>query len=1375
MTTTIVRRPPRRRAAPKIESADFPMQEPPGLPETQSGSLSQLLMYLPMGASSAVMMLVFIQPGQNRLLMYLASGLMAVSMVAMGMVQLAKAGTDRKQRLAGERRDYLRYLGQVRKVVRQAVDKQRESVLFTHPDPARLWTLATPGDLSRLWERRTTHPDFAEVRIGLGEQRLAMKLQPPQTKPVEDLEPLCASALRRFLKAYNTVGDVPIAVYLRGFARIHLEGDAEVARGMVRAILAQLVTLHAPDDLRVAVCASTQRLTHWDWVKWLPHAQHPTEVDALGPVRLISDAWSDLDGLLGAADGGEEDRLDQRARFEAGAEVTAQEPFVLVVVDGGEVAHNARLAAAGYRNVLAIDIIEESGDPGQKWGSDGAGALPLPAPGDKLSLRLRLSPNEVQNVRLDRRRNEKTTRLGRSDQLSLVRARALARLLAPYRMVVAAEQAGPGAFTGNVDLLALLGAGDAETLAPTALWQGRSVWDNLRVPIGVNERGEPIELDLKESAQGGMGPHGILIGATGSGKSETIRTLVLALALTHSSEKLNMVLVDFKGGATFLGLEHLPHVSAFITNLSDELPLVDRMQDALQGELVRRQELLRAAGHPSLTEYEKARANGAALAPLPTLVIIVDEFGELLATQPEFMDLFVMIGRLGRSLGVHLLLASQRLEEGRIHQLETHLSYRIGLRVFSAMESRSIIGTSDAYDQPLQPGSGYLRTSTTSLEKFKGAYVSAPYRTTTQSGARRTPSPAAHPGLLPFVPGYVAPAARSEPEPAAEQQEQPGETAEVVADSATETLLQFVVSRLRDAGPAAHAVWLPPLTTPATLDELLPVLRVDPQRGFGVRIDGLKVPMGLIDRPFEQRRDLLVADLGGGKGHMAVVGAPQMGKTTVLRTLIAGLALTNTPREVQFYLLDFGGGGLSTLAKLPHVGSAAGRLDRERVNRTLSEVTNLLAHREAAFQRQGIESMSAYRKARARGEHAGDPYGDVFLVIDGWFTFRQEYDAHESRIQEIATRGLTYGVHLMISSTRWSEIRPWLRDMTQTRFELRLGDPTESEIDFRVSKSVPEVPGRGLTPDKYHYLTALPRVDGGAMADVGEAVADLVERVRGAWHGPAAPQVRLLPTQMSVTDLPVPEGDLRVAIGVDEERLAPLWHDFSATPHLFAFGDTETGKSNLLRLIAKAIVSRFSPDEARIICADPRRQLQDSIPAAYQLAYTFDSTALKDVIKDAAAAMRKRIPGADIPPDRLAKRDWWNGPRLFVLMDDYDLLSSTTNYPAEGLVELIAQGAPIGLHVVVARTTSHGMRGMMDPVIRRMWETGTPGLLFSCRRDEGTFMGDAKPQTLPPGRAQLVDRRRVRLIQTGFVPPPAETQPHDGPLPPDDVSYLRTA
>src|SRR5262249_34517751 len=198
---------------------------------------------------------------------------------------------------------------------------------------------------------------------------------------------------------------------------------------------------------------------------------------------------------------------------------------------------------------------------------------------------------------------------------------------------------------------------------------------------------------------------------------------------------LNFVLVDFKGGATFLGMDGLNHVSAVITNLEDELPLVDRMYDALHGEMVRRQEFLRAQGnYASLRDYEKAREGGAVneqgrpLTPMPTLFLVLDEFSELLSAKPEFAELFVMIGRLGRSLGVHLLLASQRLEEGKLRGLDTHLPYRVGLRTFPAAESRIVLGTPDAYELPQAPGNGYLKIGTESLTRFKAAYVSGAYK-----------------------------------------------------------------------------------------------------------------------------------------------------------------------------------------------------------------------------------------------------------------------------------------------------------------------------------------------------------------------------------------------------------------------------------------------------------------------------------------------------------------------------------------------------------------------------------------------------------------------------------------------------------------------
>ena len=382
---------------------------------------------------------------------------------------------------------------------------------------------------------------------------------------------------------------------------------------------------------------------------------------------------------------------------------------------------------------------------------------------------------------------------------------------------------------------------------------------------------------------------------------------MLGLALTHSSEMLNFVLVDFKGGATFLGLDQLPHTSAVITNLADEAALVDRMQDALQGELVRRQELLRAAGnYRSALDYEQARAEGADLEPLPTLFVVVDEFSELLSAHRDFIDLFVMIGRLGRSLGVHLLLASQRLDEGRMHQLETHLSYRIGLRTFSAMESRGVLGVPDAYQLPSQPGNGYLKTDTTTLVRFKAAYVSGPYR----RRAPRTPEQAVVAGRI--VPLRrrttwrrrrirAAAASRSRHRGraggralAAERRRSTGCGTRRAAGPPG---LAAAARRAADPGPAAAAAGR---RRRARADR-----RLGPAGGV------LSVPVGVVDRPFDQRRDLLMADLSGAGGHVGIAGGPQSGKSTLLRTLITALALTHTPREVQFYCLDFGGGTLT--------------------------------------------------------------------------------------------------------------------------------------------------------------------------------------------------------------------------------------------------------------------------------------------------------------------------------------------------------------------------------------------------------------------------------------------------------------------------------
>ncbi|HET6857951.1 MAG TPA: type VII secretion protein EccCa, partial [Streptomyces sp.] len=1314
----ILFRRPARRKGPELPSGDLSLQEPPTLPEVTPDS-SAIWTYLPMALMSVSMMMMFMRPGMAKSsggFIYIALGMMVVASAAMMIGQVMKRNSERKQRMKGERRDYLRYLRQTRRKVRGSIVDQQQALSWRHPAPDALSSFVRT---TRLWERRASDEDFAEVRMGVGDQRIAMKLTPLSTKPVEDLEPLSAHALRSFTKAYSTVRDQPIAIYLRAWSKVLFRGDEDEIRALVRGLLGQLAVFHSPDDLWIALCVSDERRAEWEWAKWLPHTLHRYEEDGAGPVRMVTSAFNELENLLGA-------EFHERPGADPDAVPGREEPYTVIVIDGCSLPAGHRFDGYGFRNAVVLDL---------------TGALAW-KPG-RTTLRLEVEEESVALVRTDRDRKEQSTPLGKPDRFGPKGALALARLLAPYRMSLGSDESKP--FSSDVELTALLNIPDLHRHEPASLWQRYTGSSRLRVPIAVSGEGRPVELDIKESAQGGTGPHGMLIGATGSGKSELLRTLVLSLALTNSSETLNFILVDFKGGATFLGLDELPHTSAVITNLADEVALVARMQDALHGELIRRQELLRAAGnYTSALEYEKARASGVPLQPLPSLFVVVDEFSELLSAHRDFMELFVMIGRLGRSLGVHLLLASQRLDEGRMHQLESHLSYRIGLRTFSAMESRGVLGVPDAYELPPQPGAGFLKSGVEALTRFRAAYVSGPYerrRHVIQAQVARQ--------VVPWTAQWVVPRAPADPDLTGEAEEEP--EAEGADEESGDTLLSVAIDRLRHSGPPAHQVWLPPLETPSTLDQILPPLTPDPHFGLTTAdwpLRGrLTVPVGIVDRPFDQIRDLLTVDLSGAGGHVAIAGGPQSGKSTLLRTLITALALTHTPREVQFYCLDFGGGTLAALDELPHMSGVAARVDAERVGRVIAEVSTLLSKRERFFLEQGIDSMPTYRKRRAAGEFPDEPHGDVFLVIDGWSTVRQDFDRHIPTFNALAARGLNYGVHLVITTARWVELSSAVRDQAGTRVELRMGDPMDSQIDSRKAAAIPRSPGRGLTAEKLHYLSALPRVDGVEDADdLADGVAGLVAAISENWTGPSAPRVRMLPTSLPVSDLPPAEGEggLRIAIGLDENELAPVWHDFAEHPHMIVVGDSESGKTNLLRVIAKGITDRYTPAEARIMTVDYRRELVETVPEAYRLGHAVSLDILKELVDGVARAVKQRVPGEDIAPSRMRLCDWWQGPRLFILVDDYDMLGSGPMVqPFAPLLDHLALGHEVGLHLIVARSSAGAGRGLNESLLRRLQEVNTPGLLLSCPPSEGYLFGSVKGRELIPGRAVRIARRKT--------------------------------
>ncbi|OBH07475.1 MULTISPECIES: type VII secretion protein EccCa [unclassified Mycobacterium] len=1197
-----------RRPAPAVATADIAVEAPPSPPPPRSPG------WLPVAASIAglgVMTAVFFSGSTAaRNPIFLAFPAMTLASVAVA------AGRGRRQGrgIDTDRVEYLGYLSRLRATVTEIATAQRLSLRWSHPDPDTLWTLIGGP---RMWERRASDPDFCLARVGIGNLPLAARLVAPDPPARDASDPVTATALHRFLTANAVLADAPVTVALFGVATVTVDGDVASVRALLRAMICQLAVLHPPDRLLIAAAVGDPNRRHWDWLKWLPHNQHPTATDAVGSARMVYPSLPEA----------------RRALADA-------VPHAIVVVDLGERATSGAITGctlleAGCHRPGAPVTIRRDDEP-----------QPLPCP----------------------------------DRMELVDALTCARRLAAYR-----AGAADGAWS---DLAAL---GDLADFDPITLWHNRNHRERLRVPLGTALDGTPIELDIKEAADNGMGPHGLCVGATGSGKSELLRTIALGMVARNSPEELNLLLIDFKGGATFLDLARAPHVAAVVTNLADEAPLVTRMRDALGGEMDRRQRLLRAARCASVAAYDRARRAGGQLAALPTLLIIIDEFSEMLSQHPEFADMFVAIGRLGRSLGMHLLLASQRLDEGRLRGLEAHLAYRICLKTLTAGESRAVLGTLDAYQLPNAPGAGFLSTGSGESIRFQAAFVSGRL---TATGPAHAPTPPAR--------VFSSRAA--------------GRVTRAVGTEGTRTVLECVLDRVAGHGPPAHQVWLPPLGAAPALDDLL--------RDRAPALDGLTVPIGVVDRPFEQCRAPLLAELSGAAGNVAFVGAPRSGKSTALCTLITALAATHGPGRAQFYCLDFGGGALGSVRTVPHVGAVAGRAEPELVRRVVAEIEAIVRYRQ---EHRNVVSGD------------GDRLSDVFLVVDGWAGLRREFEELEAPVSALAAQGLSFGVHVVLSASRWAEIRPSLRDQIGTRIELRLGDPADSEIDRKRAQQVPlDRPGRGLSREGLHMVLALP-----------------TDRFRT--DGPAAPPIALLPRHVDhdvVVQRAGAEIGACVLLGLQERGLRPVSVDFGRHAHLLILGDTGCGKTATLRTLCHEIVRTKTVAEAQLLIVDFHRSLLGVVESEHLAGYAGSPAALGATVPDLLDSLRRRMPPSDASPAQLSAGSWWSGPDLYVLIDDHDLVATAAGNPLGAVVDYLPYAKDLGLHLVVARRGG-AERALFEPLLTGLRDLGCMTLTMSGRPDESTPWGAGRPQRLPPGRGVLATRAGDdQLVQVAWVPPP---------------------
>lgn len=1322
MSTRLIHRPARTTrppAAPEPRS----IEAPPNLPEGKAGSIATGLLPVAGVMSSVVMMTVV----RNSQFAGLGAIILVVTIVGSMALVFSQRGKAQRTRRT-QREAYLAYLEDLREELSKEERARRETAQVLNPPPDALYDIVR--DPARLWERRRLDGDFLRVRVGTGEmpvrdlkvaQQGSSVLTPPDRFMLNE-----ASAL---MARFSTGTELPLTVPLDRVGNISVIGSREDTLRVARALMIQAAATHAPDDVAVALAVPGDRMAEWEWAKWLPHLLDSEQFDGPVTARRTAPSLPQLARQIGP-------ELRRRASFAAevrrglsGRDALAMSSRLLVITDGhGEDAVELPRPddAVGLRD-MGVTVLHLLDQRVQEPGHVG----------------VRITVDGVRIVIEDLREAEPISAHGTVDEVSVPFAEGLARMLAPLRL--SAESMVDAPLTGPVDFAELLGIDDVARLDLDRLWAPRGERAFLRVPIGISDRREPVLLDLKESSELGMGPHGLCVGATGSGKSELLRTLVLALAATHPPEDLALVLVDYKGGATFAPFAGLPHVAGVITNLENQAGLVERVHSSLAGEVKRRQQVLKDAGNVAdIGHYAALRAEKRPdLEPLPHLFVVIDEFGELLTAKPDFIDLFLSIGRIGRSIGVHLLLSSQRIEGGKLKGLDTYLSYRLGLRTFSADESRTVLDTTDAFHLPPLPGFGYLKVDTSHYERFKAGYVSGAYRGPVQREEEDTG---------PLALEYAAYNTLGQEEGSGPEEPQ------VRRRETGPTEMGVMVQQIEHADTRpVRQIWLPPLPDAIALDKVAGPVEVG-ARGMQLakRRGPLQVPVGVLDDPTKQWQGQWYLDLTVAGGHAAVIGGPQSGKTTLLRTLALSLALTHTPQEVGVYGLDLVGGGLQPLAGLPHVGGVAGRADRERAARTIDSVRGMLDQREELFRVHAIDSLEQLRDLRAAGRIPDLASTEIVLIIDGFGALRDDFEELDDAVVDVLKRGGGYGIHVVAGMLRWNDVRIATQSQFGTRVELRLNDASESSVDRKLAETLgPEEKGRVLTDGKLFAQVALPRTDGLAdTADLGAVLERTARTVRATWTGEVAQPVRVLPHVLEPRLLPGPVAEpRRVPIGLDQTQLAPVLLDlFHHDQHLLVMGDSECGKTNLLKVIAGGLIERYSEDELVFGIMDPRRGLRGAIPEEYRGGYAYNSKLAGALSAGIAGELEKRLPDESADGEDLEPGSWGSGPRIVILVDDYDVLTTAGQQPLAPFLPYIPSAVDIGLHFVVTRRVAGASRGLYEPLLQGLREFGAAALVMAGDRSEGQLFPGVYATQQPSGRGVLVRRGGPnRLIQTVYA------------------------
>ncbi|GAA3859226.1 FtsK/SpoIIIE domain-containing protein [Streptomyces sedi] len=1006
--------------------------------------------------------------------------------------------TNRKRHEEQVRRYRLRRAALEREM-RRATVEERHQRNTASPDPAAVLQIAR-GPGHQLWERRRPHGDYLTLRLG--------------TVTRASLKRISDQARESNHRSVNwRLADVPVGAELPLLGVLGMTGNERTVRAVARWAVAQSAVLHSPRDLRIVVLTDEEHTAEWAWVRWLRHLR-PVRPGARSPLvsfgrdqtsttRRVSELYADVQSRIAAAG------------QNTGRAAVPNEPDILVVMDG----------AYRLRDVPGVIGILRQGPPVRIYSlclDEREYLLPeecaavVTASGNRLTMRVSGTPS-VSEIR--------------ADQVTPEWCEQTARALAPLRDVTVESDAG---MPSEVRLLPLLGQEPPDPAALVRAWERAPA--STRFPVGAGYDGTTY-LDLVTD-----GPHGLIGGTTGAGKSELLQTMIASLAAVNRPDELTFVLIDYKGGSAFRECAELPHTLGMITDLDGHL--VQRALASLDAELRRREQVLADVGVKDHREYQARRAREPELPPLPRLLLVIDEFATLVRELVEFVPGLVSLAQRGRSLGLHLLLATQRPAGAVSNEIRANTNLRIALRVTDRTESTDIINAPTAASiSPSTPGRALVRRGDGPPLPFQTAWAGAERPPEGADGVER-PKPRTARGAelsldqlgepLPapqFVhePPVIGEEELDEDAREAEGEERPG-------DPPTE--LTALVDAVRAAAEALEDFeaqprpWLPPL--PPTMPMEAP--KGDPRPG-ATRLP--PVPYIFFDLPSHQDQRLGHIDFGVF-GHLYVIGAPRSGRTQTLRTIAGSAALHLTTDQLHIYGIDAAGGGLAALESLPHCGAVVPRHDGERLDRLIRRMTDELTRRQALLAKHDVSSLTELRPKLAPAERPAH----LLLLIDGWdalVTMLEKQDGGRATddLLRLLREGATSGLHVIATSERML-LGGRAGQHNDRRLMLRQADRMDYAVVGVNRRVVPEnVPaGRGWSSPggvegQVLTLPLSALAKGGDQADALRAIG----RQATLRDGGVADEQR----PFAMASLPEMVGFQEVADQMTDEQRRPLW------------------------------------------------------------------------------------------------------------------------------------------------------------------------------------------------------------------------------------------